>query len=145
VASQAVSVHLPTLPASPLHQSLLPPILPWLRSLFFHSCWLSQTSATLFPFYSGHNWPWAIGSSGINTASLALSPCYNLTLLLPTCIPYLLPYLLPSTPSPSICSPASLRGYRLLPIRQSILTNLGKLSSIQLKTPLTFWDAWQKP
>jgi hypothetical protein len=36
-------------------------------------------------------------------------------------------------------------GYRLRPLRQSIFTNLEKLSSIQLKTPPTFWDAWQKP
>jgi hypothetical protein len=41
-------------------------------------------------------------SSGTNTASLALSPCYTLTLLLPTCIPYPLPYLMPSMPSPPV-------------------------------------------
>jgi hypothetical protein len=43
------------------------------------------------------------------------------------------PYWLPRI----ICSPASLWGYRLLPIGQSILTNLEKLSNTQLKTPLT--------
>jgi hypothetical protein len=58
-----------TSPALPTSQLLLPVlyinlfshcILPWLRPPFFHPCWLSQTSATLFPFYSGHYWPWAI-------------------------------------------------------------------------------------
>jgi hypothetical protein len=36
-------------------------------------------------------------------------------------------------------------GYRLLAIGQSILTNLKKLSSIQLNILLTFWYAWKKP
>jgi hypothetical protein len=40
-----------------------------------------------------------------------------------------------------ICSPASLQGYKLLSIGQSILTNLEKLSIAQMKTLPTFWDA----
>jgi hypothetical protein len=92
--------------------SISHPILPWLRPPFFHPYWLTQTPATLFPFYNNYDWPWAIGSSETNTSSLALSPCYTLTILLPTCIPYLLPYLLQSMPSPSLPTPGDGRSWQ---------------------------------